>query len=211
MVLIVSIKGKMATQTELNIASEIMKTVRRLELPLKLDEITEGRGNCFPLSILAQGRRSEIFRGLSSQTQSIMLENDPTQLRREVYQFMKNSRHRSIQKYKKTYEEVLASIDGKNWEEYWKVMLRNYEWVDYIFIQSTAWFLGHDIIIVTTTSTEKDPYITISGNLLDENIPCPGIALTIGSKSNIHYQSLLPFEIRIKKKPNQAKLTREYN
>ena len=102
MVLIVSIKGKMATQTELSIASEIMKTVRRLELPLKLDEITEGRGNCFPLSILAQGRRSEIFSGLSSLTQTIMLQNDPTQLRREVYKFMNNSRHRTIQNYKKT-------------------------------------------------------------------------------------------------------------
>ena len=84
MVLTVSLKGKMATQTELSIASEIMKTVRRLELPLKLDEITEGRGNCFPLSILAQGRRSEIFSGLSSLTQTIMLQNDPTQLRRET-------------------------------------------------------------------------------------------------------------------------------
>jgi hypothetical protein len=147
----------MATQTELSIASEIMKTVRRLQLPLKLDEITEGRGNCFPLSILAQGRRSEIFRGLSSLTQSIMLENDPTKLRKEVFKFMTNSRHRTIQNYKKTYEEVLASIDDKTWAKYWEGMLRNYEWVDYIFIQSTAWYLHHDIIIVTTTSTEKIP------------------------------------------------------
>ena len=46
----------MATPEE-RIAAEIMKTVRRLELPLELDEITEGRGNCFPLSIFAQGRR----------------------------------------------------------------------------------------------------------------------------------------------------------
>ena len=76
-------------------------------------------------------------------------------------------------------------------------MVRNYEWVDYIFIQSAAWFLGHDIIIVTTTSTEDHPYITISGNLIDETIPCPGIPLTIGSKSNVHYQSLLPLEFRV--------------
>jgi hypothetical protein len=75
-------------------------------------------------------------------------------------------------------------------------MVRNYEWVDYSFIQSAAWFLGHDIIIVTTTSTEDHPYITISGNLINENIPCPGIPLTIGSKSNVHYQSLLPLEVR---------------
>ena len=100
---------------------------------------------------------------------------------------------------------MLASVDDKTWGQYWEVMLRNYEWVDYIFIQSTAWYLHHDIIIVTTTSTENNPYITISGNLLDEKIPCPGIAITIGSKSNVHYQSLLPIEIRIKRnqiKPN---------
>ena len=38
----------MATADEIRIAHEIMKAVRRLQLPLKLDEITEGRGNCFP-------------------------------------------------------------------------------------------------------------------------------------------------------------------
>ena len=212
MVLTVSIIGKMATQSELSLASEIMKTVRRLQLPLKLDEITEGRGNCFPLSILAQGRRSEIFRALSSLTQIMMLQNDPNKLRREVFKFMTNSRHRTIQNYKKKYEEVLASVDDMPWEKYWEVMLRNYEWVDYIFIQSTAWYLHHDIIIVTTTSTETHPYITISGNLVDEKIPCPGIAITIGSKSNVHYQSLLPIEIRIKRnqiKPNLPENTIE--
>ena len=69
--------------------------------------------------------------------------------------------------------------------------------MDSIFIQSTAWFLGLYIIIITTTSTEDHPYITISGNLLDEHIPCQGIPLTIGSKSNVHFQSLLPLEVRV--------------
>ena len=101
---------------------------------------------------------------------------------------MSDSKSETIQKYKLAYEEVVASIDKKTWEEYWEIMIRNYEWVDYIFIQSTAWYLGHDILIVTTTSMENKPFITISGNLVDENIPCPGIALVIGSKSNIHYQ-----------------------
>jgi hypothetical protein len=61
----------MAMENEKMIAGEIMNTVRRLQLPLKLDEITEGRGNCFPLAILAQGRRSEIFRGLRSLSQNL--------------------------------------------------------------------------------------------------------------------------------------------
>ena len=189
----------MATADEIRIAHEIMKAVRRLQLPLKLDEITEGRGNCFPLSVLAQCRRQEIFHQLYSPIKNLAHQGDPTLLRRAIFTFMTNSRHQTIQEYKRRYQEILATLDGRNWREYWEVMIRNYEWVDYIFIQSTAWFLGHDIIIVTTTSTEDHPYITISGNLNDEQIPCPGIALTIGSKSNVHYQSLLPLEVRVQR------------
>ena len=145
----------MATEDELKIAHEIMKTVRRLQLPLRLDEITEGRGNCFPLSVLSQCRRQEIKQQLHEPVRSLMEQNDPTLLRRAVHAFMANSSHQTIQEYKRRYAEVLAALDNKDWREYWKVMLRNYEWVDYIFIQSTAWYLHHDIIIVTTTSTEK--------------------------------------------------------
>ena len=39
---------------ERKIAIDIMKTVERLRLPLVLDELTEGKGDCFPLSILSQ-------------------------------------------------------------------------------------------------------------------------------------------------------------
>ena len=38
-------------QIERRIADEIMETVHRLQLPLKLDQLTEGKGNCFPISI----------------------------------------------------------------------------------------------------------------------------------------------------------------
>ena len=186
----------MATADEIRIAHEIMKAVRRLQLPLKLDEITEGRGNCFPLSVLAQCRRREIFNHLNGPLKHLAQQGDPTTLRRAILTFMMKSRHQTIQEYKRRYQEILATLDGRNWREYWEVMVRNYEWVDYIFIQAAAWFIGHDIIIVTTTSTEDHPYISISGNLIDGNIPCPGIPLTIGSKSNVHFQSLLPLEIR---------------
>ena len=114
-----------------------------------------------------------------------------------------------IQEYKRQYIEVLATLDNKTWTEYWEVMLRNYEWVDYIFIQSVAWFLRHDIIIISTTSTEDHPYITISGNLIDEMVPCQGIALTIGTLSNVHYQLLLPLEVKMSR--NQIKPTSPQN
>ena len=120
----------MATADEIRIAHEIMKAVRRLQLPLKLDEITEGRGNCFPLSVLAQCRRQEIFQHLSSQIKRLAQQDDPTLLRRAIYAFMATSRHRTIQEYKKMYQDILAALDQRTWREYWEVMVRNYEWVD---------------------------------------------------------------------------------
>ena len=166
----------MATADEIRIAHEIRKAARRLQLPLKLDEITEGRGNCFPLSVLAQCRRQEILQHLTTPISGLIQQGDPTLLQRAVHSFIMKSRHRTIQAYKRRYQQILATVDERSWREYWEVMVRNYEWVDYIFIQSAAWFLGHDIIIVTTTSTEDHPYITISGNFMDEKIPCPGLA-----------------------------------
>ena len=194
----------MASQDERRIATEIMRTVRRLDLPLKLDTITEGRGNCLPLSILAQCRRSEIFRELNAPLQALVLRNDPTLLRNAVHSFVTNCRHPSLLAYKKRYEEVLSVIDQKSWNEYWNVMIRNYEWVDYVFIQSTAWYLKHDIVIVTTSSTEQHPYMTISGNLDNGNMPCKGTVLIVGSKSQVHYQSLLPLSMRDRKEQIRA-------
>ena len=107
----------MATQDEKRIGHEIMMIVRRLQLPLKLDEITEGRGNCFPLAILAQCRRIEVFRGLSSFIQNLIQQDDPTLLRRAVYSFMANSRHKTIQNYKKDIKRswpTLITRLGKN-------------------------------------------------------------------------------------------------
>ena len=169
----------MATEDEKRIALEIMKTVRRLQLPFKLDGITEGRGNCFPLAIQAQCRRPEILEELHTTQKNIIIQ-DPTTLRKSIHQFISRSTHATIQQYKITYEEVLAVVENKTWEEYWKIMIRNYEWVNYVFM------------IITTTSTMESPYITISGNLANEQVPCGGVPLIIGTMSNIHYQSLLP-------------------
>ena len=196
----------MASTNERRIAREIMNTVWKLNLPLKLDEITEGQGNCFPLAILAQCRRPEVFKELNRSIQAQVYQNDPTLLRLAVQSFMANSNHPTIQEYKRRYGEVLAVIDQANWNEYWDNMIGNNVWVDYIFIQSTAWYLNHDIIIVTTSSTENHPYLTISGNLDNENLPCPGVDLTIGSKSQIHYQSLLPLTVTVKKSPVKANI-----
>ena len=187
--------GIMESDNERRIGLEILKKIRSLQLPLKLDEITEGRGNCFPLAIIAQLHRPDVFRNLSESIRFLACQKDPNVLRQEIHRFMIHSKNPIILEYKRRYEEVIARIDVRNWCEYWKTMVKNYEWVDYIFVQSTAWFLGLDIIIITTTSTENHPYITISRNLTDESKPCQGIPLIIGCKSQLHYQSLIPLQM----------------
>ena len=132
----------MALDIERRIGNEILRKIRSLQLPLELDEITEGRGNCFPLAILAQCRRPKIFQRLDESMKYLAHQNDPTGLRQQVHRFMVSSTHQRIQEYKRRYEEVISVIDNRNWREYWELMTRNYEWADYIFIQSTAWFLG---------------------------------------------------------------------
>ena len=45
-------------QAERRIAREIMDTVLRLGLPFKLDQLTEGLGNCFPIAITQQLKKA---------------------------------------------------------------------------------------------------------------------------------------------------------
>ena len=115
----------MAYDNEKRIGLEILKKIQSLQLPLKLDDITEGRGNCLPLAILAQCRRPEIFQQLDGSMKYIICQNDPTGLRQQVHRFMVNSTHPKIQEYKRRYEEIISVIDKRSWNEYWQVMIRN--------------------------------------------------------------------------------------
>ena len=97
---------------------------------------------------------------------------------------------------------------GLTWSLYWKQTLRDEpgSWLcnqPTWFIQLTAWFLEMDIHIVDVLeSTEKDPFEKIGGNIQNPNEPCR-LKLIIGSKTNIHYQSLLMLEDPADKKSTQ--------
>ena len=80
-------------QIERNIAKEIMETVQRLQLPLKLDQLTEGRGNCFPISIIQQCQRPEILSYLRPKLRKIVrLRNGHSALRQNVIEFIIKSK-----------------------------------------------------------------------------------------------------------------------
>ena len=96
--------------------------------------------------------------------------------------------------FKTQYQETDFIVNKETWEQYWNRMAIDRTWVDYWFIQATAWYLQLNIWIVATSSTDNSPYIEISGNLGDGIMPCDGPIITLGTKSNVHYQSLLPIE-----------------
>ena len=172
-----------------------MNTVNRLQLPFKLDELTEGLGNCFPMAIIQQLRRPEISSQLRTATRRLVKNaTGHTQLRQNVHQFMIKSKSPRIVALKLQFDETDGLVTGETWIEYWTRMTTDKTWVDYWFVQATAWYLQLDILIVATSNTEASPYIEINGNLADGNIPSQGPVITLGTKSNTHYQSLLPIE-----------------
>ena len=88
-------------QIERKIANEIMDTVRRLQLPHKLDQITEGRGNCFPIAIVQQCRRPEVLSQLSSVVKSLAKHHQGhSTLRGAVKQFIDKSKLPKVARFK---------------------------------------------------------------------------------------------------------------
>ena len=116
-------------------------------------------------------------------------------LRYNVRKFIIKSEHPRITEFRQQYEETDGRVHRETWNAYWTRMTRDGTWVDYWFVQATAWYLELDIWIIATSSTDSNPYIAISGNIEDGTIPCNSPIITLGTKSNCHYQSLLPIEM----------------
>ena len=173
-----------------------MDTIHRLELPFKLDQLTEGLGNCFPIAIIQQLRRPEISCQLRPATRRLLkCETGHHLLRKSVHQFIIKSKSPRINELKSQYEETDGLVGGETWNEYWTRMTIDRTWVDYWFVQATAWYLQLDIWIVATSNTEESPYIEVNGNLADGSKPSHGPMITLGTKSNSHFQSILPIEM----------------
>ena len=165
-------------------------TIRKYKIQLKLDNNTEGYGNCFPNSVVQQCRRPEI--------KDWLLENKPwaivsthQSVRRKVKNFALQSNHKTLHEYKTNYETVLVN-SRRTWSNYWDEMGQDGVWVDSIFVQVTAWFIGLDIKIISTSSSPEQPYILVTGDINSSFASSEGPPLLIGYYANVHYQSLLP-------------------
>ena len=94
-----------------------------------------------------------------------------------------------VMQFRAQYEQTDGPANKETWDQYWDRMVIDKTWVDYWFIQATAWYLQLDMWIITTSSTNTSPYIEEGG------LPCNKAILILGTKSNCHYQSLLPIEL----------------
>merc|ERR1711872_188732 len=105
---------------ELQIAREILATVRRCELPLQLDSLTEADGNCFPRAIVAQCTDD----GDGSETPI-----NHFSLRSNVAKFARESQCPKIVELKENYDEAIETASGKSWDDYWEISSKPGEWV----------------------------------------------------------------------------------
>ena len=104
----------------------------------------------------------------------------PQALRRQVTNFALNCQHKNVNEYKKNYETTLNKTD-RTWKDYWENMEKDGTWVDSIFIQTTAWMIGLDIQILTTSSKPNNPYIFISGNINNPLLKSAGPPMLVGN------------------------------
>ena len=165
----------------------IMGGVRRAELNLKMDDRTEGFGNCFPFAVWQQCKRAAV---------QISTVKDHRKLRTDVCNYMMKSKHNVVVKMRNRWEESLANALG-SWNHYWQGMSIDREWVDEGFIQGMAWFLQRDILVIWSTATLEKPCISFSGNRNGSSAPCLGAPLLLGYDEGLHYQSLLPLDEEI--------------
>ena len=117
--------------------------IQRCNLQLKLDNPTEGNGNCFPNAVVQQCRRPEIREWLQK-NKPFAIFNGQEWLRRKVTNFALKARHKAISDLKTKYEKELQQVERRSWMEYWSHMAQDGTWVDHIFVQMTAWFMGLD-------------------------------------------------------------------
>ena len=167
--------------------------VNKFGLNLKLDDVTPGEGNCFFIAVLQQLRRPEIYSTVSRSLKQMADTWDHLALRRAVCSFAKTSTEVASRK-----EDIQIGMHGvESWETYWgpNHMMGSSVWVDQASVQVTAWFLGMDLLVLSSSSNLKPaaPLWRIFGSF-DEIVDGSRKELLIGTETDIHYQSLLPKE-----------------
>ena len=139
-------------------ADAIMASNRRLGIyHFKLDNLTKGEGSCFPISVVQQLNREEIFQQLREDLRPLARNMDHHLLRVKVKDFIckEQCAHSKVLELKQFFyidqaAKAAAQEETKTWEEYWDRMLVDTEWADAYFIRATAWYLNMFLQIMDT-------------------------------------------------------------
>ena len=98
---------------ERKVADELLLAAKKLDLELKLDRLSEFRYNSFPLSILLQLRRKDVYDNLDDDIKDLADKMDHYLLRRKVVDFIQKVDHPEVEKFK---EEFKAKSKENNWK-----------------------------------------------------------------------------------------------
>ena len=172
-----------------------MNSNKRLGLDFKLDKLTKGEGSCFPISVVQQLNREEVYERITREDlRHLARTMDHHMLRLNVKDFIcrLNWNHEKVLELKEIFnidQAAKAEVgeQSETWEVYWQKMLKHTEWADGYFIRATAWYLQMVIQIMDTKCKEDEPFYRIDGDFDD----CCTDILYIGYVSEVHYQSLL--------------------
>ena len=106
-------------EVERKMADRIQESCQRLDLPMKLDRLTKGEGNCFMVCVLQQLKSSDVYSNLSDDLKRLADGMDPMKLRTEVTGFVRKSRHPRVQMMKDSYlPDPTVQGDPRTWEDY---------------------------------------------------------------------------------------------
>ena len=197
----------------MSMGDQIAQQARTVGLFWKKDEETKADGNCFYNAVCQQILRPEINSLLPAEKREIA----PSQLRKEVANFVKEIYHESkvsvpggnayLLKYEalsfpgeKKEVGLPSGLDFKSYLDFQErdastVLPPDHQsvwyWATDLYIQATAVHLGIEIRLTTNSSSSQNPYQSFLPNFTNQNSK-KNYFVALGAITNFHFQSLLP-------------------
>ena len=186
---------------ERKVADELLDASKQLDLELQLDRLAEFCYNSFPISILLQLRRKDVYESLDQDMKDLADKMDHYLLRRKIVDYIQKVDHPEVEEFKEEYKAKWE--EKRSWEDYWQGQLKPVTSL-YWFKQATAWYLKLDIrIVAIEEDNPKFPFCTYVFDGLFENTSsneeeCKRNKkigpLYVGYKTDLQHQSLIPKE-----------------
>ena len=115
---------------ERDLADKVMRYVKQNNLKFKLDKLTRGQGNCYPVAVLQQLRRKEIFQAMAQDLKEAALNLDHMKLRKMVVNYIIGSKDVKIRQMHENYIQSMCALADMGeatmtWQQYWYNMLND--------------------------------------------------------------------------------------